>query len=299
MKAAVIGRTGPADELTYADVELPQTGPHDIRVKTAFAAVNPVDIWTRRGIPGVDLTFPAVLGWDVAGTVDAVGSEVTRFRVGDRVMGMVKQMTRLQGTYAEFVSAPHQLFAPLPAGLSLETAAAAPLTVLTSAQLLSNLHLPDRAKVLVTGAAGAVGRVTVQRLIQAGHEVSGLARATDHDDLASLGVRTVYPSGADIPSQAFDAVIDTAGVPQTISNVRDGGEFLSITDNEQPEPERAITPRKNYVEEDGPQLAAIAEQLADGTLTVPVCRTYPLSDAAAAHAAFEQGGLRGKLLLAL
>ncbi|WOT34540.1 NADP-dependent oxidoreductase [Streptomyces coeruleorubidus] len=297
MKAAVIVRTGPADELTYADVELPRPGPHDIRVKTAFAAVNPVDIWTRRGIPGLDLTFPAVLGWDVAGTVDAVGSEVSRFRVGDRVMGMVKQMTRLRGTYAEFVSAPQELFAPVPGKLSLETAAA-PLTVLTSVKLLSNLHLPDRAKALVTGAAGAVGRVTVQWLVQAGHEVSGLARATDEDDLTSLGVRTVYPSGADVPPQAFDAVIDTAGLPQTISNVRDGGEFLSITDNEQPGPEREITPRKCYVEENGAQLAAVAEQLADGTLSLPLCRTYPLSNAAAAHAAFEQGGLRGKLLLA-
>ncbi|MFH9065719.1 zinc-binding dehydrogenase [Streptomyces coeruleorubidus] len=59
-----------------------------------------------------------------------------------------------------------------------------------------------------------------------------------------------------------------------------------------------MTPRKCYSEEDGAQLAAVAEQLADGTLSMPLCRTYPLSNAAAAHAAFEQGGLRGKLLLA-
>ncbi|WP_399062991.1 alcohol dehydrogenase catalytic domain-containing protein [Streptomyces sp. BB1-1-1] len=85
-------------------------------------------MWTRRGIPGLDLTFPAVLGWDVAGTVDAVGSEVTRFRVGDRVTSMVKQVTRLHGTYAEFVSAPQEIFAPLPIEPSMETAAAAPLT---------------------------------------------------------------------------------------------------------------------------------------------------------------------------
>jgi NADPH:quinone reductase-like Zn-dependent oxidoreductase len=137
MKAAAIHRNGSADELEYVDVEAPEVEPHDIRVKTAYAAVNPVDIWTRRGVPGLDLTFPAVLGWDVTGTVDAVGSEVSRFQVGDRVMGMVKQMTRLHGTYAEFVSAPEEHFAPVPAELSLETAAAAPLTVLTSAQLLS------------------------------------------------------------------------------------------------------------------------------------------------------------------
>ena len=77
MKAAAIYRTGSAKELKYIDLPEPQTGPNDICVKTAAAAVNPVDIKTRSGFLGLDLVFPSVLGWDVSGTVEAVGSAVT------------------------------------------------------------------------------------------------------------------------------------------------------------------------------------------------------------------------------
>ena len=78
--------------------------------------------------------------------------------------------------------------------------------------------------------------------------------------------------------------------------MRDDGQFISIADNTQPQPERGITPTKSYVQENGRQLAEIADQLAQGTLSVPVGRTYPLSQAAAAHSDFERGGLRGKVL---
>lgn len=298
MKAAAIYRTGPADVLTYTDLNLPDLGPDEIRVKAAYAAVNPVDVWTRMGLTGIELPFPCILGWDVAGTVEAVGAEVTTFRVGERAMGMVKQMARLTGTYAEYVSAPAALFARVPPGLGLDTAGAAPLTVLTASQLVDNANLSAASNILVTGAAGAVGRVTVQLLTQQGHRVSGIARASDAQDLIALGLGAAYTSPADAPAQAFDAVLDTAGLPETITNVRDGGKFISITDNGQPAAERGITPGKNYVEENGTQLAVIAEQIASGALSLPIHRVYPLSDASAAHKALEQGGVRGKILLA-
>ncbi|MDS2171841.1 NADP-dependent oxidoreductase [Nesterenkonia sp. CL21] len=298
MKAAAISRTGPADVLTYTDLDIPDLGPDEIRVKTAYAAVNPVDVWTRMGVTGIDLPFPCILGWDVAGTLEAAGADVTQFRVGEPVMGMVKQMARLTGTYAEYITAPAELFARVPAGLNLDTAAAAPLTGLTASQLVDKARLDSDSNVLVTGAAGAVGRIVVQLLIQHGHRVSGIARASDADDLTALGIAAAYSSPDDASAQAFDAVLDTAGLPETIRNVRDGGQFISITDNEQPEPERGIEPGKNYVEESGTQLAVVAQQLANGELSLPLHRIYPLSDASAAHKAFEQGGVRGKILLA-
>lgn len=272
MKAAVIHRTGSPSEIQIIDIATPDVGPGDIRVKVGAAAVNPVDVKTRSGFLNMDLKFPVILGWDVAGTVDAVGSDVSRFREGDRVMGMVAQPARDQGTYAEYVSAPQELFAPVPAGVSTRQAAAVPLTVLTAAQMLSKLDLPDKAHVLVTGAAGAVGRVAVQWLLQDGHQVAGLARLSDTADLTAVGTEAVYGSTNDLPDATFDAVVDTAGIAESIASVRDDGQFISIADNTQPEPERGIAPTKSYVQENGHQLAEIADQLAQGTLSVPVGR---------------------------
>lgn len=297
MKAATIHHTGSASEFKIADIATPDVGPGDIRVKVGAVAVNPVDLKTRSGFLNMDLSFPVILGWDVAGTVDAVGSDVSRFREGDQVMGMVAQPARDQGTYAEYVSAPQELFAPVPTGVSTQQAAAAPLTVLTAAQMLSKLDLPDKARVLVTGAAGAVGRVAVQWLLQAGHRVDGLARLSDTTDLTALGAEAVYDSTNSLPDATFDAVVDTAGIAEAIASVRDDGQFISIADNTQPQPERGISPTKSYVQENGRQLAEIADQLAQGVLSVPVGRTYPLSQAATAHSDFERGGLRGKVLL--
>ena len=298
MKAAIINRTGPASELRVSDVPIPEPESGEIRVKVAAAAVNPVDIKTRSGFLKSDLNFPAILGWDVAGAVDAIGADVSRFHVGDQVMGMVAQPVRGQGTYAEYLCAPEELFASVPTGLGIQEAAAVPLTVLTAAQMLSKLNLPDdNTPVLVTGAAGAVGRVAVQWLLQAGHRVAGLARLSDTDDLVALGVETVYDSTTEIPVAAFDAVIDTAGIPEAISNVRDDGKFVSITDNTQPQPERGIIPMKSYVQENGQQLAEIADQVAQGKLSVPAGPVYPLTQVANAHADFEYGGIRGKVLL--
>lgn len=297
MKAAIIHRTGTASELQVAEISKPQAGPEEIRVKVAAAAVNPVDVKTRSGFLNLDLSFPAVLGWDVAGTVDEIGPHVSQFRKGDRVMGMVAQPVRGQGTYAEYVSAPAQLFAPIPPGLSMQQAAAAPLAVLTAAQTLSKLNLPNKAHILVTGAAGAVGRVALQWLLQAGHRVVGLARPHDTEDLTSLGADAVYDSTNGVADMSFDAVVDTAGIAATIVSVRDNGQFISIADNTQPHPERGIVPMKSYVQENGRQLAKIAKQMEQETISIPIGATYPLSRAADAHNDFERGGLRGKVLL--
>ena len=297
MKAVVINRTGSADELTYSDLPEPEINSCDIRIKVAAAAVNPVDIKTRSGFLGIDLTFPAILGWDVSGTVEATGADVTKFKVGDAVMGMIAQSVRRRGTYSEFVVAPETLFVSVPEKLPLERAAAVPLAAMAAAQLLDKVNLTQASRVLVTGAAGAVGRVAAQWLLQRGHEVAGLARSSDRDDLTRLGITVVYSDIVEIPRYAFDAVLDTAGISGTIAAVHDKGAFVSVADNRQPEPQRGIIPTKSYVQEDGARLATIAEQVACHSLIVTVGSRYPLSEAAAAHRDFEKGGLRGKVLL--
>ncbi|MFJ6380910.1 NADP-dependent oxidoreductase [Kitasatospora sp. NPDC092039] len=297
MKAVTFHRTGDPTVLALDEVpELP-VGLRDIRVVVTAAAVNPVDLKTRSGFLDLNLAYPAVPGWDVSGVVAETGGEVTRFTVGEQVVGMVAQPAHRYGTYAEQVVADAGLFAPAPAGLPLEEAAALPLAGLTAVQTLAKLTLPSGVPVLVTGAAGAVGRIAVQLLLAGGHPVDALARTGDAEALRDLGVGTVHTRVRDLPAATHSAVVDTAGVAAAIRAVADGGQFVAIDDNDQPAPERGITPRKSYVDEDGDQLRTLSELVTAGRLTVPTGRRYPLADAARAHQEFGAGGLRGKVLL--
>lgn len=297
MKAITFHRTGDPDVLALDEVpELP-LGPQDIRVTVTAAAVNPVDLKTRSGFLTLNLTYPSVPGWDVSGVVTETGSEVTRFTVGEQVIGMIAQPAHRYGTYAEQVTADAGLFAHAPAGVPLEEAAALPLAGLTAVQTLAKLTLPPGAPVLVTGAAGAVGRIAVQLLLADGHPVDALARTGDSESLRGLGVGTVHTRPEDLPDATHTAVVDTAGVAATIRAVADGGQFVAIDDNPQPAPERGITPGKSYVDENGTQLQTLSDLVTAGRLTVPAGRRYPLADAAHAHQDFSAGGLRGKVLL--
>lgn len=297
MRAVVIPAKGGPEVLTVADIDEPTPGTGDITVSVAAAAVNPVDLKTRSGYLPIELTYPAILGWDVSGTVVDVGRSVTRFAVGDNVIGMIAQPAHRFGTYAERVVANESLFAHAPSGVTLEHAAAIPLAALTAIQQLDKITLPARSTVLVTGAAGAVGRIASALLLIRGHRVDALARASDVDDLLALGARNVYAAPVDLRPREYDAVVDTAKVVNTIDSVRDGGSYVSIEDGDQPAPQRGITPGKSYVNEDGPGLDEFAELVSAGTITVPVAREFGFDEAAQAHSILAEGGTRGKVLL--
>ena len=299
MKAATLPRLGGPELFMLGDVPDSPVGPTDVAVTVAAAAVNPVDIKTRSGFLSLGLSFPAVLGWDVAGEVCTVGAEVTRFVPGDRVVAMIAQPAHRYGTYAEQVVADQSLFASAPTTIPLIAAAALPLAGLTARQTLSTLALDQPSQVLVTGAAGAVGRIAVQLLLRAGHTVAALARPSDTDDLRGLGVASVTAlEGSNGPApRAFDAVVDTAGLASAIDAVRDGGQFVSIDDNQQPGPQRGITPHKSYVDENGAALAELVAALDTGSLDVPVNRSFALADVGRAHDVFAGGGVRGKVLI--
>ncbi|WP_067853154.1 NADP-dependent oxidoreductase [Nocardia shimofusensis] len=296
MKAAILPTIGAPDLLLLGEVPDLPVGPTDIAVSVAAAAVNPVDLKTRSGFLKLDLQFPAVLGWDVAGVVTAVGEQVRRFAPGDRVIGMIAQPAHRYGTYAERVVADQELFAPAPSTVPLTEAAAIPLAALTARQTLGTLSLAPDARVLVTGGAGAVGRIAVQLLRHRGHSVGAVARAGDADDLCDLGV--VWTGAVDrVEERGWDAVVDTAGLASSIAAVRDDGAFVSIDDNEQPRPQRGITPHKSYVDENGSALAELVAMIDAGQLRVPVARSYALADVARAHTDVAGGGIRGKVLV--
>ena len=268
------------------------------------AAVNPADVKARLGqLRGWgDLDFPAQLGGDIAGIVQAVGDGATKFVVGDRVAGMINPFRN--GAYAEYVVVPEDFLAKVPDGLDLGDAAALPTGVLTGTQLVE-IGISPRAgdRVLVTGAAGSVGRAAVIALLAAGASpiagVRGSARGAvdlpvdavvdleDEDALAALG--------------SLDAIADTVGgetLLRLYSLVKPEGTVASAV-MPPPVPPTGSTQRtcSLVVSFDADRLARFMQLLVQSGQRMPVAGRYPLEEIATAHGLVEQGGLSGKVIV--
>ncbi|MET9116702.1 NADP-dependent oxidoreductase [Streptomyces longwoodensis] len=300
MRAVVLNTFGGPEQLSVRDVPEPVTPAADaVLIRTAAAAVNPVDLQTRAGLHAGHSTVrpPMVLGWDVAGTVTAVGSDVTDLRVGDQVVAMSAQMATGRGTYAETVALPAGIVAPAPASLTPAHAAALPLAGLTARQALDALALPEGASVLITGAVGSVGGLAVQLARLRGLSVVAQVRSRqDEDEARALGAdRVVDPE--DLPEAEVDGLLETAGDPRAIRAVRAGGRAVTIVPSRVPAGERGIQVAVSHVEQDGPGLRALASLVDAGQVRLRIAQEFPFETAAEAHRALAAGGVRGKLLL--
>src|SRR5438445_570586 len=185
MRAVEVSRFGGPEVLRLVDLERPSPISTEILVRVLAAGVNPVDCKTRRG-EGVARWLgapPFVVGWDVAGVVEAMGYGVTRFAVGDVVFGMPR-FPRAAGAYAEYVTAPSRQFARLPKATSPIEAAALPLALLTAWQcLIETAQIRDGQKVLIHGAGGGVGHLAVQIAKARGARVIAINGRADREAL--------------------------------------------------------------------------------------------------------------------
>ncbi|WP_198659080.1 NADP-dependent oxidoreductase [Nocardiopsis sp. FIRDI 009] len=285
--------------LTWTRVPEPEVGPRDVLIRTAASTVNPVDTLTRSGALAEHASFapPTVPGWDVSGVVAAVGARVSHLGEGDPVVAMTAHMATGRGTYAELVALDADIVAPAPASVPLERAAALPLAGLTAHQALEVLAPAAGSSLLITGAVGAVGGFGVQLARAAGLRVLAHVRTEgDAEHARALGADEVFVAGPP-PSGVADALFETAGLPEYVGAVRDGGRAVSVVATHPPAAERGVEVRMSFVEQDGRRLAALAELVDAGALTLRVDRVLPLSEAAKAHTLFEAGGTRGKILL--
>jgi NADPH2:quinone reductase len=163
MKAAYIDVPGPAETIQYGDLPTPEPGPGQVRVKVGAAALNPIDVYIRAGTAPANLPRPFIVGSDLAGTVDAVGSGVTRFQRGDRVWGSNQGMLGRQGTCAEYACVAADLLYATPAGVGDVDAAAGALTGITAhLGLVEHARLQPGETVFVNGGTGGVGSMVVQ-----------------------------------------------------------------------------------------------------------------------------------------
>jgi NADPH:quinone reductase-like Zn-dependent oxidoreductase len=299
MKAVVLPAYGEADRLELRDLPDPAPGPNELKVRVAGASVNPIDWKLRSGAlkAFVQLELPAVLGRDASGEVVEVGSEVTGFRVGMRVMGLVNH------GYAELVVAPAENWVEVPAKLDLVDAAALPLVLLTGAQLAENaVDAREGQLLLVTGATGSVGRAAVFAAKSRGAKVFAGVRSKHKAEAAKLGADAVVALDDDgdlAKLPPLDAIADTVGGAVTqklLAIVKPGGTIGSIVGEPAGAKERGLVVRAMLAHPDAKRLAELAGAVAAGKLVIPIAKRFPLREAAAAHKLAESGA-GGKVVL--
>ncbi|MCP2329692.1 NADPH:quinone reductase-like Zn-dependent oxidoreductase [Hamadaea flava] len=304
MKSVIIRGFGGPGVLELADLPIPEPGPGQVRIGVAAAAVNPVDLQTRSGGLTANGLLPARdvigLGWDLSGVVDAVGADVTRFAVGDRVAGLSDRLALPSKAQAEYAVLDEEAVGRLPDDVDLVAAATLPLNSLTAAQALDLAGLRPGQTVLVTGAAGAVGGYAVQLASATGARVVGAAGGADEDLVRALGADHFVARGQDLPAAVravvrggVDAVIDAAGLGVVaLDAVRGGGAFVSVLGGA-PVPLRGVRVANVWIRADGSRLTSLAQ----AGLRLRVAATLPLDRVAEAHERLAEGGLRGRLVL--
>lgn len=304
MQAIVIRRFGGPENLEVVDVPIPEPGPGQVRVKVAASTVNPIDVSLREGNLVAAGLLPEResygLGFDIAGVVDATGPGADRLRAGDQVIALHDFLYTAIGAHAEYVVVDESWVAPAPRSVPLETAATLPLNALSGDRSLTLADLHPGQTVLVTGAAGGVGGFVVELARLRGLRTIALASAQDEGLLRDLGASEFVPRGENFAAAVrelmpggVDAVIDTAVLGIAAHQaLRPQGTFIA--------PVRPFAPpirgtRVVVLEAfaDGARLSELAGLVDQGHLSLRVAATYPLREAAAAHARFSGGGLRG------
>jgi NADPH:quinone reductase-like Zn-dependent oxidoreductase len=215
--------------------------------------------------------------------------------VGTRVAGLVAGFDRDFGTYAEQLVVPAADLAVVPDGLDLVEASTVPLNGLAAAQIVDLLgDAPIGGnRLLVTGAAGAVGGYVASLAQDRGWQVTGLARAEDEEFVRGLGAG--FSTHAE---PGWDAVADGAVLQeQGLALVRDGGAFVGVRPNAEPATQRGITVAAVETRPDGPRLADLLARTASGELPARVHTVVPLDQVANAHRAVAKGGVRGRYVL--
>jgi NADPH:quinone reductase-like Zn-dependent oxidoreductase len=292
MRAIVVTGYGGVDKLELRDVPEPAAGPGEVKVRVAFASVNPIDIKLRSGVyrQTRPLEFPAILGRDACGEVVAVGSGVASLRVGDRVLGLVDH------AFAQFVVDKEGVWARLPEGMNPTQGGALPLVTLTGTQLIENAVQPKRGDVvLVTGAVGNVGRSAVYAAKALGARVIAGVRNSQRQEAERLSVEVVALDDGNAVEglPQLDAIADTvngATIQSLLGKVKPAGVIGSVLGETPNAKNRGLTVRPYMVHADGQRLARLAQAVLGGALSIPVAQTFALDQSREAQAVAEKSG---------
>ncbi|WP_410871239.1 NADP-dependent oxidoreductase [Nocardia sp. A7] len=329
MRAIVVQKFGATPEL--ADVPVPQPGAGEVQVALDAAGVNPFDLKMADGLlkGKMPIDFPMILGVDGAGTVSAIGTGVTKFKVGDKVVGKFLTAPAGHGSWAQYATVPEDAtLVPIPDGVTAVAAAALPVAGVTAQDLVDAARIQPDQTVLIVGATGGVGSFLVQLANIAGAHVIATARGDATDQVARLGaaetvdytrtrpadpnlvdpdpathqdssvtdaVRFTHPDGIDV---LFDLISTARDFASHATLVRRGGHAYSTTwaADEAALRDRDLTGGNFESKGRAPELSRLLSRVAAGDVVVPVQMTVPLE---AAPAVLGAGSARGKTVLAI
>lgn len=308
MRAVVVRKFGGPSNIEVVETPTPDVGPHEVLVRVAAAPLHPTDLMSGAGLY---VQFGAAvaadqygMGVDLSGVVEAVGDAVSTIAPGQAVIGVQERIDRPTACQADFVVLEEWAVAPAPEGVPLPEAAGLPLNGLTAWQALDALAVPATGWVLVTGAAGGVGRLAVQLAALRGLRVLAHARERDEKTLLGLGAAAfvssdepVGPAARALVPGGVHGVLDAANVGVgAMDAVAHGGSYVSLL-NGAPQARRGISSTDLAYRTDRAQLGLLSALSAAGVLSVAVAETIPLADARRAHERLAAGGTRGLLVL--
>jgi NADPH:quinone reductase len=329
MKAAFIEATGPAEStIQYGEVPTPRPTGAQVLVRVGSVSVNPIDTYLRNGANYWELPKPFIIGCDVAGTIEAIGPQAKRYKVGDRVWGSNQGLLGRQGTFAEYAAVDEQWLYPTPANVTDEEAAACALVGITAhLGLFREAKLKAGETIFVNGGSGGVGSMVVQMAKTAGAKILATAGSAEKvaalkklgadvavnykfDDLAAA-VKSFSASGVNV----YWETIREPDFDKIVSYLGERGRMILMAgrDSRPPFPVGPFYVKgcslhgfvmfKATADEQRACADDINRWLADGKLKATISRVLPLSEAAAAHKLQEEntlqkaGTLAGKIVL--
>ncbi|MEZ0491512.1 NADP-dependent oxidoreductase [Kineococcus sp. TBRC 1896] len=299
--------TGGPEVLRYEELPTPSPGPGQVRVRVAASAYNAADNGMRGSFLPIPVELPHVPGYDVSGTVDAIGEGVQEFSPGDPVVGFLP-MER-DGGAAQFVLAPAEALVAAPATIPLADAAALPSVALTAWQALvddGDVHPGQR--LLVVGAGGVVGKYAIALAARAGVHVVATASPRSAEDVRAAGAHEVVDHTRtdliEAVTEPVDVLLNLAPLePERfaalVALVRDGGRVVSTTAflTTPGDEARGVDAVTVFVRPDRERLAELVRLVDAGELRVEVTRRVPLAELPALHAEGAAGRIPGKVVV--